>query len=59
MEKLEKPKKRFFFFKSKAGDRVNRSLSGDVGVFVFLIIFAVIMALPLYYACLLYTSSCV
>ena len=50
MEKLEKPKKRFHFFKSKAGNRVNRSLSGDVGIVIFLVFFAVIMAIPLYYA---------
>ena len=50
MEKLEKPKKRFHFFKSKAGNRVNRSISGDVGIVIFLVFFAVIMAIPLYYA---------
>ena len=48
--KLETPKKRFHFFKSKAGNRVNRSTSGDLGVLIFLLFFAVIMALPLYYA---------
>ena len=50
MEKLEKPKKRFIFFKARAGNRVNRSLSGDLGVLIFLIISGVIMAIPLYYA---------
>jgi ABC-type glycerol-3-phosphate transport system permease component len=48
--KVEKPRKRFHFFKSKAGNRVNRSTSGDLGVLIFLLFFAVIMALPLYYA---------
>lgn len=38
------------FFKQKAGNRVNRSRSGDVGVAVFLVVFAIIMFIPLYYA---------
>jgi ABC-type glycerol-3-phosphate transport system permease component len=36
-------------FKQRAGNRVNRSMSGDVGVTIFLTIFAVIMFLPLYF----------
>ncbi len=38
------------FFKQRAGTRVSRSASGDVGLTIFLVIFAVIMFLPLYYA---------
>ncbi len=40
----------FKFFKARAGTRVNRSLSGDLGVTIFLVICAIIMALPLYFA---------
>lgn len=38
------------FFKGKAGSRVNRSASGDIGITIFLVIFALIMFIPLYYA---------
>jgi ABC-type glycerol-3-phosphate transport system permease component len=38
------------FFKQKAGSRVNRTRSGDLGVAIFLIMFAAVMAIPLYYA---------
>lgn len=38
------------FFSTRVGNRVNRSLSGDVGVTIFLIAFALIMFVPLYWA---------
>jgi ABC-type glycerol-3-phosphate transport system permease component len=34
----------------KAGNRVNRRVSGDIGVTLFLVIFAIIMVIPLYFA---------
>lgn len=45
-EKVRKPS----IFKQRAGNRVNRSLSGDVGVLIFLLIVGAIMALPLYFS---------
>ncbi len=36
-------------FKQRAGNRVSRSISGDLGVFIFLLFMAVLMAAPLYY----------
>ena len=38
------------FSSTRVGNRVNRSLSGDVGVTIFLIAFALIMFVPLYWA---------
>ena len=37
-------------FRMKAGNRVNRRVSGDIGVTLFLVIFAIIMVIPLYFA---------
>ena len=37
-------------FRMKAGNRVNRRVSGDIGVTLFLAICAIIMVIPLYYA---------
>lgn len=37
-------------FRMKAGNRVNRRVSGDIGVTLFLAVCALIMVIPLYYA---------
>ena len=37
-------------FRMKAGNRVNRRVSGDISVTLFLVVCAIIMVIPLYYA---------
>ncbi|HHX73231.1 MAG TPA: carbohydrate ABC transporter permease [Clostridiales bacterium] len=50
-EMVEKPKvRRFHFFTQKAGSRVSRSTSGDLGVLIFLLIMGALMAIPLYFS---------
>ena len=36
--------------------RAGHKIGGTVGIFVFLLVLALFMALPIYLACLLYTS---